>query len=63
MGRQLIWSQRIFQYAEKWDFLVYAAGTIAAIGAGITIPLLNIVFGKSKMRWSWKYLANELVTL
>ena len=38
-------SQRIFKYASKWDFLAYAAGVVASIGAGITLPLMNVVFG------------------
>ncbi|KAL7935060.1 multidrug resistance-type transporter protein [Trichoderma chlorosporum] len=36
---------RVFQYASKWDFLAYAAGVLASIGAGITLPLMNVVFG------------------
>lgn len=38
-------SQRVFQYATKWDFFAYAAGILASIGAGITLPLMNVVFG------------------
>ncbi|KAL2694081.1 hypothetical protein Neosp_000651 [[Neocosmospora] mangrovei] len=37
---------RVFTYATKWDFLAYAAGVIASIGAGVTLPLLNVVFGQ-----------------
>ncbi|KAL6908412.1 multidrug resistance-type transporter protein [Trichoderma evansii] len=36
---------RVFQYATKWDFFAYAAGILASIGAGITLPLMNVVFG------------------
>ncbi|PTB81606.1 P-loop containing nucleoside triphosphate hydrolase protein [Trichoderma longibrachiatum ATCC 18648] len=36
---------RVFQYATKWDFFAYAAGVLASIGAGITLPLMNVVFG------------------
>ncbi|KAL5092065.1 ABC transporter bea3 [Trichoderma cf. simile WF8] len=36
---------RVFQYATKWDFVAYAAGVFASIGAGITLPLMNVVFG------------------
>ncbi|KJZ74359.1 hypothetical protein HIM_06169 [Hirsutella minnesotensis 3608] len=43
---------RVFKYATKWDFLAYAAGTGASIGAGITVPLLNIVFGQFASRFS-----------
>ncbi|SCO83397.1 related to multidrug resistance protein [Fusarium oxysporum] len=35
---------RIFSYATKWDFFAYAAGFFASIGAGITLPLMNVVF-------------------
>ncbi|KAH7188883.1 P-loop containing nucleoside triphosphate hydrolase protein [Fusarium flagelliforme] len=37
---------RIFSYATKWDFVAYAAGFFASIGAGITLPLMNVVFGQ-----------------
>ncbi|KAL7798115.1 multidrug resistance-type transporter protein [Trichoderma ceciliae] len=36
---------RVFQYATKWDFFAYAAGVFASIGAGVTLPLMNVVFG------------------
>jgi hypothetical protein len=37
---------RVFTYATKWDFLAYAAGIIAAIGAGVTLPLMNVIMGR-----------------
>ncbi|KAJ4324676.1 hypothetical protein N0V84_003800 [Fusarium piperis] len=37
---------RVFTYATKWDFCVYAIASAASIGAGITMPLMNIVFGQ-----------------
>ncbi|KAL2199172.1 P-loop containing nucleoside triphosphate hydrolase protein [Corynascus similis CBS 632.67] len=37
---------RVFTYATKWDFLMMAAAAIASIGAGTTMPLMNVVFGK-----------------
>ncbi|KAK7416686.1 hypothetical protein QQX98_005012 [Neonectria punicea] len=37
---------RVFSYATKWDFCVYAIASFASIGAGITMPLMNVVFGK-----------------
>ncbi|OTB05178.1 hypothetical protein M426DRAFT_10775 [Hypoxylon sp. CI-4A] len=37
---------RIFSYAKKWDFIVYAVAAAASIGAGITLPLMNIIFGQ-----------------
>ncbi|EHK15426.1 uncharacterized protein TRIVIDRAFT_37876 [Trichoderma virens Gv29-8] len=36
---------RVFQYATKWDFVAYVAGVFASIGAGVTLPLMNVVFG------------------
>jgi len=37
---------RVFTYANKWDFALMAAGVISSIGAGVTMPLMNVVFGK-----------------
>ncbi|KAM5363134.1 hypothetical protein ACJZ2D_012184 [Fusarium nematophilum] len=37
---------RVFSYATKWDFVAYVAGIFASIGAGITLPLMNVVFGQ-----------------
>ncbi|RGP67760.1 hypothetical protein FSPOR_5950 [Fusarium sporotrichioides] len=37
---------RVFNYATKWDFFIYALASVASIGAGITIPLMNIIFGQ-----------------
>ncbi|TQV90319.1 multidrug resistance protein 1 [Cordyceps javanica] len=35
-----------YLYATTWDFVAYALGSLASIGAGITLPLLNVVFGR-----------------
>lgn len=40
-----VFLQRVFKYASKWDFVAYALGSLASVGAGITLPLLNVVFG------------------
>ncbi|KAI1389238.1 P-loop containing nucleoside triphosphate hydrolase protein [Hypoxylon trugodes] len=37
---------RIFTYATKWDFCVYAIAAVASIGAGVAMPLMNIIFGQ-----------------
>ncbi|KAM0739487.1 hypothetical protein ACQRIT_007224 [Beauveria bassiana] len=37
---------RVFKYATTWDFVAYALGSLASIGAGVTLPLLNVVFGR-----------------
>ncbi|KZL85788.1 abc transporter [Colletotrichum incanum] len=36
---------RVFSYATKWDIVIYIFASIASIGAGTTLPLMNIVFG------------------
>ncbi|GKT49827.1 ABC transporter BEA3 [Colletotrichum spaethianum] len=36
---------RVFSYATKWDIVIYFFASIASIGAGTTLPLMNIVFG------------------
>lgn len=46
----LTFLQRIFRYATKWDFAAYFAGAVASIGAGITLPLLNVLFGEQDQR-------------
>jgi ABC-type multidrug transport system fused ATPase/permease subunit len=37
---------RVFGYATKWDFVLMAAAVIASLGAGTTMPLMNVVFGR-----------------
>ncbi|KAI9154905.1 Multidrug resistance protein 1-like protein 1 [Paramyrothecium foliicola] len=37
---------RIFGYAAKWDLYVYAIAALASIGAGVSLPLMNIIFGQ-----------------
>ncbi|KAI1394220.1 P-loop containing nucleoside triphosphate hydrolase protein [Hypoxylon trugodes] len=37
---------RIFKYAKFWDIVLMLAAAVAAAGSGITLPLMNIVFGK-----------------
>lgn len=37
---------RVFTYARKWDFALMAGAAVASIGAGITLPLMNVVFGR-----------------
>ncbi len=36
---------RIFSYATKWDILLMLGAAFASIGAGVTMPLMNVVFG------------------
>ncbi|KAM0419039.1 hypothetical protein ACHAPT_011978 [Fusarium lateritium] len=37
---------RVFSYATTWDFCVYAIASLASIGSGVTLPLMNIIFGQ-----------------
>ncbi|KAK3953164.1 P-loop containing nucleoside triphosphate hydrolase protein [Pseudoneurospora amorphoporcata] len=37
---------RVFTYATKWDYLLMAGAAVASIGAGVTMPLMNVVFGR-----------------
>jgi ATP-binding cassette subfamily B (MDR/TAP) protein 1 len=37
---------RVFTYANNFDYALMLAGAVASIGAGITLPLMNVVFGK-----------------
>ncbi|KAI1408914.1 P-loop containing nucleoside triphosphate hydrolase protein [Hypoxylon sp. FL1857] len=36
---------RIFKYAKFWDLVLMVAAVIAAAGSGVTLPLMNVVFG------------------
>ncbi|KAK6210491.1 hypothetical protein LQW54_006238 [Pestalotiopsis sp. IQ-011] len=35
---------RIFSYATRWDLCTYAVAVLASLGAGVTMPLMNIIF-------------------
>ncbi|KAM7194294.1 putative ABC multidrug transporter [Naviculisporaceae sp. PSN 640] len=37
---------RVFGYAQKWDIVMMVFAGLASIGSGITMPLMNVVFGK-----------------
>ncbi|KAF5003986.1 hypothetical protein FDECE_9486 [Fusarium decemcellulare] len=37
---------RVFTYATKWDICLYVIASVASIGAGITLPLMNVIFGQ-----------------
>ncbi|KAK8050263.1 multidrug resistance protein [Apiospora phragmitis] len=37
---------RIFSYAKKWDFPLMIVGALAATGTGVTMPLMNVIFGR-----------------
>ncbi|PSR99397.1 P-loop containing nucleoside triphosphate hydrolase protein [Coniella lustricola] len=37
---------RCFTYAKKWDILLLVCAAFASVGAGVTMPLMNVVFGR-----------------
>lgn len=37
---------RVFGYATRWDVCIYILGSLASIGAGIMMPLMNVIFGQ-----------------
>lgn len=37
---------RVFSYAKPFDYVLMASAALAAIGAGTTMPLMNVVFGR-----------------
>ncbi|KAJ6445302.1 Multidrug resistance protein 2 [Purpureocillium lavendulum] len=53
---------RIFSYATQWDIAAYVAATFASIGAGVTLPLMNIVFGKLVGDFNSYFLPNTATT-
>ena len=38
--------RRVFKYATRWDIGVYSIAFVASLGAGFTLPLMNIIFGQ-----------------
>lgn len=38
--------QRVFTYANRWDTLAIGTGIVAAIGSGVTQPLMFTLFGE-----------------
>ncbi|KAH7536920.1 hypothetical protein FEM48_Zijuj03G0037500 [Ziziphus jujuba var. spinosa] len=36
---------KIFSFADSWDYLLIFTGTIGAVGNGISLPLMTIIFG------------------
>ncbi|KAI1131740.1 multidrug resistance protein [Nemania abortiva] len=37
---------RVFKYARGWDLPLLAIAAVAAAGSGVTLPLVNIIFGR-----------------
>ncbi|KAI0137065.1 P-loop containing nucleoside triphosphate hydrolase protein [Xylariales sp. AK1849] len=36
---------RVFAYAKSWDYPLMVVAALASIGSGVTMPLMNVVFG------------------
>ncbi|KAG9518462.1 ABC transporter, partial [Aureobasidium melanogenum] len=53
---------RVFSYATKWDFCIYTLASLASIGAGITLPLMNVVFGQLTGQFSDYYKESSTLT-
>ncbi|KAF7549409.1 hypothetical protein G7Z17_g6410 [Cylindrodendrum hubeiense] len=53
---------RVFSYATTWDKVAYVAGILASIGAGITLPLMNVVFGKFTAHFTGYFSDNGTIT-
>ncbi|KAF6819258.1 ABC transporter [Colletotrichum musicola] len=53
---------RVFTYATKWDFLVYIIAAVASIGAGVSLPLMNIIFGQLVGQFTDFFRTNSTVT-
>jgi len=45
-------AQRIFSYADKYDWCLNAVALVASIGAGAALPLMTLVFGKSVAKFN-----------
>ncbi|ROW16183.1 hypothetical protein VPNG_01887 [Cytospora leucostoma] len=37
---------RVFTYAKRWDYVLIALAAVASIGAGVTAPLMTVIFGR-----------------
>lgn len=37
---------RVFRYAKRWDFCIYAIASFASIAAGVTLPLMTVIMGQ-----------------
>lgn len=53
---------RIFSYGKTTDFLFMATGAVAAIGAGVTFPLMNVIFGNTIKNFSASANVNSSIT-
>ncbi|KAI1213770.1 P-loop containing nucleoside triphosphate hydrolase protein [Annulohypoxylon truncatum] len=50
---------RVFKYAKAWDFVLMVAAVVAAAGSGVTLPLMNVVFGALVGNFNGYFLPNS----
>lgn len=36
---------KLFSYADRWDYMLMIVGSIGAIGNGVSMPLMTLIFG------------------
>ncbi|KAH7027485.1 P-loop containing nucleoside triphosphate hydrolase protein [Microdochium trichocladiopsis] len=53
---------RIFSYAKPWDFPLMIVAALAAMGAGTTLPLMNVVFGALVGQFTSYFTPNPTIT-
>ncbi|KUI66519.1 ABC transporter B family member 2 [Cytospora mali] len=46
--REASWGDyfRVFTYAKRWDYFLMVMAAVAALGSGVTMPLMNVIFGR-----------------
>lgn len=37
--------RKLFAFADRWDYLLMIIGSIGAIGNGVSMPLMTLIFG------------------
>ncbi len=52
----------VFKYATKWDFIVYLIASLASVGAGLTLPLMTIIFGQLVGQFTEFYKATSILS-
>ncbi|KAI1311404.1 multidrug resistance protein [Xylaria venustula] len=53
---------RVFGYARGWDLPLFALAAVAAAGAGVTLPLVNIIFGRLVNQFNGYFLVPPTLT-
>ncbi|KAJ2997695.1 hypothetical protein NUW58_g580 [Xylaria curta] len=53
---------RVFGYARGWDLPLLAVAAVAAAGAGVTLPVVNIIFGRLVNQFNTYFLVPPTTT-